>query len=284
MNSLATTAKLTILVDNKAKSGLHFEHGFAVLLETPNHYLLFDTGQGEAFNLNTITLNTNLTRVNSVIISHGHYDHTGGLPIIYEQSPNAHIYLHPLATIPRYSIRDGVAKSIAISEKSKLALNKVSKLNLHEVTSPIRLVDGLVISGPIPRQNQIEDVGGPFYKDAYGKQPDDIIDEIALWFNTKNGLVIIVGCSHAGIINTIIHAQDISGEKRVHCVLGGFHLNSASEHRLNYTIDALKELSPDIIVPCHCTGEHAISRIKETFQNRCIEGEAGTILTFSDFT
>jgi len=144
-------------------------------------------------------------------------------------------------------------------------------------TRALQLTAGVGITGPIPRLTDYEGTGGPFFIDADGQQRDPILDDLALWVRTDQGLVVIVGCSHAGVVNTLRHALGVSGESRLHAVLGGFHLAEASEVRLTRTMAALWELGPDLIVPCHCTGGAAVERLRQTFGARVVPGSAGAV-------
>jgi 7,8-dihydropterin-6-yl-methyl-4-(beta-D-ribofuranosyl)aminobenzene 5'-phosphate synthase len=280
MSACAGVTRITILVDNKANEGLLAEHGLAVWIETAGRRLLFDTGQGPALSRNAGTLDVALHTADTLVLSHGHYDHTGGVPLVIESAPGVHVYCHPGAAGPRYSIRDGSAKSIGMPGAAKLALESVSPGKLHWTTRPIELAPGIGLTGPVPRLTDYEDVGGPFFVDGNGRQSDPIDDDLALWIRTETGLVVIVGCSHAGLINTLRHAQRLSGASRIHAVLGGFHLLEASEARVERTMDALTELGPDLIVPCHCTGERAVEKLRLALGERVLPGSAGTTYTF----
>lgn len=272
-------AKLTIIVDNKAAEGLLCEHGFAAWIEVAGRRLLFDTGQGAALAGNADKLGIDLRTADTLVLSHGHYDHTGGVPLLVARAPTAEIYAHPAATGPRYSIRDGVAKPIAMPVAARTAL-EVHPVGVRWTTRSQRLAIGLGLTGPIPRLTDFEDTGGPFFVDADGSQSDSIADDMALWMRTGRGLVVVVGCSHAGLVNTLRHALKLSGEPRLHAVLGGFHLNQASEVRLARTMAELQELGPDLIVPCHCTGDAAVERLRQSFGERVFPGSAGAVFRF----
>lgn len=272
-------AKLTIIVDNKAAEGLLCEHGFSAWIEVAGRRLLFDTGQGEALAGNADRLGLDLCTADTLVLSHGHYDHTGGVPLVIARAPTAEIYVHPKATGPRYSIRDGVAKQISMPAAARTAL-ETHAVGVRWTSRAVQLAAGLGITGPIPRLTDFEDTGGPFFVDADGAQPDPIEDDLALWMRTDRGLVVVVGCSHAGLVNTLRHALKLSGEPRLHAVLGGFHLNEASEVRLARTMAELQELGPDLIVPCHCTGDAAVERLRQSFGERVLPGSAGAVFRF----
>jgi len=280
MSTRVEATTITIVVDDKAKRGLVAEHGLALWIETAGRRLLFDTGQGPALAANAGKLGVALHLADALVLSHGHYDHTGGVPLVIEKAPAVRVYCHPGAKGPRYSIRDGSAKPIDMPGASKSALESLSPGRLHWTTRPIEIAPGIGLTGPIPRLTGYEDVGGPFFVDRDGGQSDPIDDDLALWIRTGMGLVVVVGCSHAGLINTLSHALRSSGASGIHAVLGGFHLLEASEARIERTVGALTGLSPNLVVPCHCTGERAVERLRQALGERVLLGLAGATYTF----
>lgn len=279
MSEDAAAIAVTILVDNKAGEGLLSEHGFSTWVVHGSQQLLFDTGQGAALESNIQPLGIDLRHADAVVLSHGHYDHSGGLPLIVSRAPTIAIYAHPAATRARYAIRDGAVRSIAMPQAARSSLENHPSA-VHWTTAATELSDGVGITGAIPRKTDYEDAGGPFFLDAEGTEPDPILDDLALWLRTDRGLLVIVGCSHAGLINTLRYALAQSGEQKLHAVLGGFHLAEASAVRLTHTMAALRELDPDLIVPCHCTGRKAVEQLMQTFGERVVKGAAGAVFHF----
>ncbi|MBN2381270.1 MBL fold metallo-hydrolase [bacterium] len=273
--------KATILMDNNAYSGLLAEHGFSALIEVAGRRILFDTGQGPAFVRNADILGLDLSTVETLVLSHGHYDHTGGLPQLIERAPAVHIYAHPGITTDRYSVQAGTAREIGMPEAARTVLQNHQD-RTHWVDLPLIVANGIGLICPILRFTDYEDTGGPFFLDAEGMRPDPIMDDLAIWLSTDRGLVVVVGCCHAGLINTLRCALKSSGAARLHAVLGGFHLVQASERRLEATMAALEELGPDLIVPCHCTGATAVERLERTFGARVRSGYAGAVYTFNE--
>jgi 7,8-dihydropterin-6-yl-methyl-4-(beta-D-ribofuranosyl)aminobenzene 5'-phosphate synthase len=266
-----------VLVNDVAGRDLREEHGLALWIEVAGQRLLFDTGQGGALVANAEALGVALERADALILSHGHYDHTGGLPQLLARRPGLPVYLHPDVMAARYSLRGGEAKAIDMPEDARAAL-ELQREALRWVTGPIELGEGFGLSGPIPRESGFEDTGGPFFKDRRGEQPDPIDDDLALWLRTPRGLVVIVGCSHAGLINTLRQVQRVSGEPRLHAVLGGFHLLEAQEARLARTAEALLALDPELIMPCHCTGAGAVEQLRQRLGERVRPVCAGEVL------
>jgi 7,8-dihydropterin-6-yl-methyl-4-(beta-D-ribofuranosyl)aminobenzene 5'-phosphate synthase len=271
---MSNTADITILVDSKADEGLMTEHGLALWIETKNSRVLFDTGQGKALPHNAGMLGIDLQKADALVLSHGHYDHSGGVPYVVARKPDIQIYGHPAAVVPRYSIRSAdQVRAIHMPQDTKIALDQLSSVQLHWISQPMLLAPDIGITGPIPRRNDFEDTGGPFFLDADGQRPDPIDDDQALWIKTPRGLVIVVGCSHAGLVNTLYYIREITGESSVAAIIGGFHLQNASEERLKETTAALHDL--ELVVPCHCTGETALSSLCASLGNRVKRGHAG---------
>lgn len=272
--------RISILVDNSAGDGLVPEHGFSAWVEAGERRILFDTGQGPALEQNASRLGIALGAADHLVLSHGHYDHTGGVAVVFAQAPAVQVHLHEAATAPRYSIRAGSARPIGMPDAAQIALSRFPAGRIHHVSGPVELGGGVGITGPVPRASAFEDVGGPFYLDAVGAQPDPIPDDLAIWLRTERGLVILVGCCHAGLVNTLAQVQEVTGEPRVHAVLGGLHLREAGPARLDATIAALEALDVNTIVPCHCTGEAAVARLQGALGDRVRPGAAGQSFTF----
>lgn len=280
MECLLSTIEIIVLVENQAlDSSLGAEHGLAFCLRWGSHQVLFDTGQTDLILANARQLGVDLTSTTDIVLSHGHYDHTGGLSSVGNLSPRAQVWGHPDLTAQRFSIRPTTGpRNIGIPEPSRQWL---SQRSLNPTLQPAKIRTGLHATGQIPRLNDFEDVGGPFFLDREGHHPDPIADDQALWFLTPEGLVILLGCAHAGILNTIACCQRLSGCEKVHALIGGFHLVNADDSRLSRTIEGLKELDIPILAACHCTGAPAVDLLKTHFPNTFFPCPAGSRFTFS---
>lgn len=274
------SGNIQVVVDNRAADGLVAEHGFSLWIETGARVILFDTGNRDAFLPNLKTLGLDLSRVTDLVLSHGHYDHSGGIEAVVEAASDLTVYLHQAAMQPRYSSGESGTKPVRMSADAMQALGRLKETSITWLTHPVRITDQIGVSGPIPRVTDFEDTGGSFFFDPWGTRPDPIDDDNAVWFHTKRGLVICVGCSHAGIVNTLSHIVDVSGETRIHTVLGGLHLLNASPERLEKSVHALNGFNLQRLVACHCTGDAAISHLRQHLACEVAEGNAGVSLSF----
>jgi len=271
---MSQKVSITILSDNRAAEGLASEHGFAAWIETGGERILFDTGNGDAMMQNAAELGVSLAHAGVIALSHGHYDHTGNLAAVLRQAPQARLYLHPAVLRQRYSIHER-AKAIGMPDNAVTAVSGLADRRRVWVTAPTRIADRVWLTGPVPRGTAYEDTGGPFFKDAEGRHPDGIPDDLSLWIETTEGLAVCLGCCHSGVINTLDHIAAVSGERRVRCLAGGMHLLHASAERLMRTSEALKGYDILHVFPCHCTGEQAARFLKQELGETVEQGYAG---------
>ncbi len=270
--------KITLIVDNEAPPGLVAEHGFAAWIDTGKEHFLFDTGQGDALVPNAGALGIDLNRASALILSHGHYDHTGAIPAFLAVNRHAPVIHGRDATIRRFSCRpdEQPPRQIGMTDTVLQALEQLPPERHIVLDAPCYLQTGIGITGPVPRHSSFEDTGGPFYLDAGKVQPDLIEDDLSLWFETADGLVILTGCCHSGLVNTVTYAQRISGISRIHGIIGGLHLLNAGPERLEATLAFLHECTPDFLLPCHCTGVHIVDRLRTEFGDAVVKaGGAG---------
>lgn len=280
---ISHNAQITILVDNEAGAGLLAEHGFSLWLETAGKRILFDAGQGSTLLENARILGIDPLAADCVALSHGHYDHSGGLAVLLQQDHGFEVYLHPGAVNPRYSIRNHTAKPLQMPRAAMAALDRYPQERVHWVQRPVMLAENVGLTGPIARETIFEDAGGPFYLDQAGVRPDPVDDDQGLWVRTGEGLVVCLGCGHAGLINTLEQARRQNDGMPVRAVIGGFHLLNADRRRLEQTIEALRRIAPELIIPCHCTGEDAVFALRAAFGKRCRPGASGMTCVFDRF-
>lgn len=282
-NAVVESLIFRVLVDNTSSEGLLTEHGFAVWVECDGQIILFDSGQDSEDNdilfTNASAMGCDLTKVDYLVLSHGHYDHSGSIAKLLAINSKLKLVCHPEALkAERYSIYpDRPPRNIAMPEIQRAAIQALPPERILLASKPVELFAGVGFSGAIPRLHPLEDTGGPFYLDQEKVNPDQIVDDGAIWFNTGQGLVILTGCCHAGMINTLCHLRQVAGEQTIAGILGGLHLVRASDVRINATVSALVDCLPGFIIPCHCTGEEAISRLKDALREKVSDGGAGRI-------
>lgn len=274
---------ITILVDNRSnQDNLKSEHGLSLWIEADDRKILFDAGQSDILLQNAKTLGIDLSSADTFIISHGHYDHTGGLESILQVNPSINIYCHSGVFSPRYSRQpDGRTKPVGMQKKAYAALHKKFD-HIKWVNTPRFLNDHIGITGPIPRKSTFEDTGGAFYFDYDAKRPDLINDDMAMWFRTGQGLCIVTGCCHSGLVNTISYIQSLEPEIPVYMILGGLHLVNASGERIKNTCDFLNSLNINQIIPCHCTGDKAVEYMQNRLGKSVEPGEVGKKIDISE--
>jgi len=247
----------TILVDNVPHApGLRAEHGLAMWIDLGHTRILFDAGASDALLANARILGIDLVRADHLVLSHGHYDHTGGLPFLEDVLPDkVPVHAHRDAVQERYSRHaDGSVRAVGLPSGARVFLHR-RQARVAWVTEPVEIMAGVWLTGPVARANEFEDTGGDFWLDPGCTRADDIADDLALAVVRDEGLWIFLGCAHAGVVNTVQAIQAITGCTRVHALVGGMHLRNASRERLQRTAAFLDALRPTVLLPCHCSGD-----------------------------
>jgi 7,8-dihydropterin-6-yl-methyl-4-(beta-D-ribofuranosyl)aminobenzene 5'-phosphate synthase len=264
--SQSSLITITTLVNNTAKEGFQSEHGLSFWIEYGDKQVLFDTGQSDIFVQNAKTLGINLAEADAIILSHGHYDHTGGLDAVLNIAAKAKIYLHPAAIEPKFSQKTSGAESIGMPDSAREAIRNHEVIWTETLT---QIFPGVKVTGQIPRNTNFEDVGGNFFVDVNCKKPDTMPDDQAMFFDSPKGLIIILGCAHAGVVNTLHYVAKLSGGKHIYAVIGGMHLLNAPEERIEHTMDVFRQYDVQKIGLAHCTGGKAVEKFKSVFPGRC---------------
>lgn len=266
---MINSLKITVLSENTAgRRDVLAEHGLALWIETDGRHILFDTGQGLALAHNADLLGVDLHEADTIALSHGHYDHTGGLYAEIEKFRRASVYAHLTAFRPRFSrAQDGRVSQVG-SPVPSLDWLQARVEKVYRVRSPSEIAPGVWMTGEIPRRTAFEDTGGAFFLDEPCTVPDEIVDDQALVLNTRQGIVLLVGCAHAGIVNTLQHVAEMTGVRQVHAIIGGMHLHSASPERLENTVTALRTSGVRLLAPGHCTGARSSALLWSHFQGQ----------------
>ena len=252
--------KLTVLIDNNSFIDRYFlaEPGVSYIIETEGKKILFDVGYSNAFILNAQKMFINLWDIDYVVLSHGHLDHTWGLFSLIQLYTEGLIEKLPLKrpTLITHPLTFSTRKFNELSEIGSLISEEKISVHFNSKFSkePVFLTEKLVFLGEIERINKFEAKNpiGTIVIDGIEKD-DFIIDDSALAYKSANGLVIITGCSHAGICNIVEYAKKVCREERIVDIIGGFHLQNPSIEQLQGTIDYMKSLCPSSVHACHCT-------------------------------
>lgn len=273
--------RITVLVENTAGGrGTLAEHGLSFWIEIGSRRILFDTGQSDILFHNARILGIDLGTVDAVVLSHGHYDHVGGLQRVLEITPAVPTYLHPQALEAKFARNREQSRQIGMEREIARMLERRIYGELGCFTNgPMEILPGVWATGEVPRRAAFEDTGGPFYEDPSCTQPDELLDDQALVLEVEDGLVVLLGCAHAGVVNTLDYVAELFPNRPIRMVLGGMHLVRALPSRIAYTIEVLRRYDVQRIGPAHCTGADASRELWDALPQRCFLCNVGTQIT-----
>lgn len=250
--------RITALAENTAGPGLLGEWGWSALIETDDARILMDTGQSTVAVHNAGLLHIDLSGIDRIVLSHGHYDHTGGLEEVLRRTGEKEIIAHPAVWEPKYAVYGATRRYIGIPAARAQLESLGARFRLSR--DPVWITDRIVTSGEIPMTTAYEKTDAHLHVERGGRLiPDPFDDDLALAVKTEEGLVVILGCAHRGMINTIRHFQKLLREERVHCVIGGTHLIAASPEWLAQAVADLRKIKVNKLGVSHCTGFSAAS-------------------------
>lgn len=272
--------RITVLCENSVGPLLSAlgEHGFSVLIEPFNGSpLLFDTGQGSTLLHNAAVMKKNLCAVSSVVISHGHYDHAGGLlPLLQECGPKE-VFGHKGIFAPRFRVKDnGVCTPIGIPQERETLEKAGATFNLDD--SFRELSPGIFLTGEVPRRTPFETGDKGLYLDSSGCLQDITQDDQSLVLDSPRGLVVILGCCHSGLVNTLEHIAQKISRHDFYAVIGGTHLGFCGEQQMEQTVSSLKNLGIKKLAAGHCTGFAASARLSQMLPNAFHPANVGYML------
>ena len=263
------TGRITILCENSVGplSGTLGEHGFSALIEPQGGApLLFDTGQGMTLLHNARRMNKDLSKVGQVIISHGHYDHAGGLKSLLEECGAKRVYGHPAIFSSRFRVKDtGDCYPIGIPSGREELEEAGASFDLSPEFRTI--APGIYLTGEVPRVTDFETGDQGLYRDETGQELDSTPDDQSLFLETARGLVLLLGCCHAGLINTIKHVAAMTGRRDFYAVIGGTHLGFCSQEQIGKTVEVLRKLGLKKLAVSNCTGFDASARLSRELPN-----------------
>lgn len=280
-----------VLDIGEAFDALRAEHGFAALVTFARggreHRVLFDTGispDGLVENMRRLELSPR--DIEAIVLSHGHFDHVGGLAGLVGElgTTSLPVFLHPEAWNRRRIALPGRAP-VLIASPSRRALEGAG-FDILERREPSFLLDGaLLVTGEVDRTTSFEEGLAPShqaYRDGEWRPDQLVLDDQALVANVRGkGLVVLTGCGHAGIINTLRYVTKLTACDRLHAVVGGLHLSGPRfEPLIDPTCDAFAEFAPDFLVPAHCTGWKATHALAARFPDAFLQNSVGTRFEF----
>lgn len=261
--------RITVLCENTVGSlaGTIGEHGFSALIEpTCGEPILFDTGQGLTLLHNAGRMKKDLTQLRKVVISHGHYDHAGGVRPLLGITGPLQVFGHPGIFRPRFRVKDnGEWYPIGMPDKRGDLETLGASFSLSDCFREI--APGVYLTGAVPRNNEFEIGDQGLYSDSGGLEVDNTPDDQSLVLETENGLVIILGCCHAGLVNTLEHVVCMTGRRDFYAVIGGTHLGFCGQQQVDKTIAAIKTLGISKVAASHCTGFSASAKLLRELPN-----------------
>ncbi len=268
--------KITTLSENAATANCIGEWGLSMLLEADEKKILFDTGIGTASMLNVTNMGIDLSDVDCIVLSHGHFDHTGGLYEALLRTGPKQIFAHPdIWTIKYGSLDETPKRFIGIPHRREALEARGAAFQLS--SQPQKISEHITTTGEIPMLTEYESIETYLcVKEDDELKQDPLADDLSLVIDTDYGLVVILGCAHRGIVNTLMQARKVAGKDRIYAAIGGTHLVHASEERLEKTGKALLEMGVQYLGVSHCTGFKAAAYLANIFGDRFFHNNSGT--------
>jgi len=270
---------ITVLVEDTVhQARMHAEHGLSLYIDAGGYRMLFDTGASALFLGNAKNLGLHLQDLDALVLSHNHYDHTGGVEFLVDLYANApRIFAHPKAFSQSYAksrtgakAESGRKGARAVGFPYPLGLTGLQNRGIQLTTNrkPLEIHQDIRLSGEVPRNCPFEEAGDKFFLDPGLTQPDELLDDQALIISTDRALIVITGCCHSGIVNTLKAVDSLFPGASLWAVVGGFHLLDAGAGRIRRSVDYLTSLNPQQVIAGHCTGFDALCSLRKAFGKR----------------
>jgi 7,8-dihydropterin-6-yl-methyl-4-(beta-D-ribofuranosyl)aminobenzene 5'-phosphate synthase len=271
--------KITTLAENTATGGYLAEWGLSMYIEADGINILFDTGSGIAAVHNARLYDIDFSKVDKIVLSHGHHDHTGGLREVLQMIKKPiEVIAHPDIWSLKYGqARQGKGKERYAGMPFQRELLENLGARFSMTTKPERITEHFITTGEIPMVTEYEKIDSGLFDKKNGEMlPDELKDDLALVIDTEYGLVVILGCAHRGIVNTLKQAQKVTGKELIYAAIGGTHLVNARRPRWEKTAADLKAMGVQYLGASHCTGFAASAYLAEQFGERFFMNNSGS--------
>jgi len=271
--------KATVICDNYVFNhpGAVAEHGLSIFLETDAGNYLLDTGQGKGVVNNSLVLDLDLRTIKGIIISHHHWDHTAGLLPVLDWIGAADVHAHPDFFKESYNSGGKRVRAIGVPYTRSFLEGKGATFKFSGEFQQIQ--PGLWLTGEVPRRTDYES-GDPnqVVKSGEGYVQDCLRDDQSVVIETRKGLLIVLGCCHSGIINTLSYIVEKMGQNHIHAVIGGTHLGPVGDAQREKSIAALKAFDIERLGVSHCTGLKTACLLASAFGDRFFFCNVGTVV------
>jgi 7,8-dihydropterin-6-yl-methyl-4-(beta-D-ribofuranosyl)aminobenzene 5'-phosphate synthase len=272
--------RITTLSENTAgQDELLAEWGLSFFIEDNGTNILMDAGESISIAQNAEKLGIDLQKISKVVLSHGHFDHTGGLKLLLtKMKREVDIIAHPDIWTSKFArVKGKPDKYIGIPYTQTDLENLGARFIL--TSEPFNLTENIMTTGQIPMVTDFEKIeSNLFVKTADGWEPDTLLDDLALIIKTQQGLVIALGCAHRGMVNTLYHTRQVTGIQKISLVVGGCHLHHATDEQIWQTISALNEMGVQKLGGSHCTGMRATLLMAQTYGDAFVFNNTGNVI------